>query len=161
MKKTSIHERTNDQAVSLSIRATTITARHLAGAMQAYLKHSRDPTAKKGYQSLRSLSQHGASLANVEVSGVNIGSFRKVARKYNIDFALQKDSLENPPRWLVFFKARDERAMTSAFEEFSKSVLPRAKAERPPLLERLAKFKEKAKAMLAPVRNRQKSGIEL
>jgi hypothetical protein len=38
-------------------------------------------------------------------------------RKYNVDFALKRDTTEMPPKWLVFFKAKDAAALTAAFEE--------------------------------------------
>ena len=129
--------------------------------MAAYHKKARTPTHKKGYQSMKSLTKQGASLANAEVTGDNIGSFKGIARKYNIDFALQKDLSETPPRWLVYFKSADGRALDSAFEEFAKLSLPKYKDKRPPLLETLEHFKEKAKTLLAPTRRREKNGLEL
>jgi hypothetical protein len=129
--------------------------------MQSYLRHARDPTSTKGYQSLKSLTKHGASLANLEVTGEDIGSFKKVARKYNIDFALHKDTSESPPRWLVFFKAADVRAIESAFDEYAKAIIPRDRVPKPPLMEQLEKFKALAQSILAPVRNRNRGGHEL
>ena len=123
--------------MSLSIRASELTGRKLAAAMAAYLKKAREPSHTKGYQSMRSLTKQGASLANAEITGDNIGSFKGIARRYNIDFALQKDVSETPPRWLVYFKAADGRALDSAFEEFARQALPRSKNSKPPLLETL------------------------
>ena len=110
---------------------------------------------------MKSLSRKGASLANIEISGDNIGSFKRVARKYNIDFALFKDTAETPPKWLVFFKSQDARALDSAFEEYAKSVLPRDRTAQPSLSEQLVKFKEMAKAAFSPTRNRNRGGHEL
>ncbi|MEI3288253.1 MAG: PcfB family protein [Eubacterium sp.] len=45
------------------------------------------------------------------------------AKKYGIDFALKKDTTENPPRYLVFFKGRDADVLTAAFKEFSAKKL--------------------------------------
>jgi len=129
--------------------------------MFSYLKHKTNPAYKKGFQSLKSLSKHGASLANVEITGENIGSFRQIARKYNIDFALYKDSSQFPPKWLVFFKSQDARAMDSAFEEYAKGILPRERTAKPPLLEQLEKFKAMAQSFLNPARNRSRGGHEL
>jgi len=120
-----------------------------------------DPKAKRGFQSLKSLSRHGASLANLEVSGENIGSFKQVARKHNIDFALYRDNSDRTPRWLVFFKSQDARSLDSAFEEYARAVLPRTKDAKPPLLAQLEKFKEMAKSMLNPAKNRNRGGHEL
>lgn len=53
------------------------------------------------------LMEQDVQLTNIEVTDQNIRSFDRVARKYNIDYALKKDKSNNPPRYLVFFKARD------------------------------------------------------
>ena len=49
----------------------------------------------------------------------NIKSFERTANKYGIDYALKKDTSEQPPRYLVFFKGRDVDVLTQAFKEFS------------------------------------------
>ena len=129
--------------------------------MAGYLKKTRDPARKKGFQSMRSLAKQGASLANAEITGDNIGSFKRIARKYNIDFALHKDTSETPPRWLVFFKSADGRAIDSAFEEFARRSLPEHKDQKQPLHEVLQHFKDTAKSLLAPSRRRERDGLEL
>ncbi|MCL2798641.1 MAG: PcfB family protein, partial [Firmicutes bacterium] len=113
------HEHINDKNVALSVRGAKVTARLLAQAMQAFLKKAREPTYKHGKQSLKSLTKQGASLADIEISGDNIGSFKKIARKYNIDYSLKLDKAANPPRCVVFFKAKDSKALESAFKEYS------------------------------------------
>ena len=63
----------------------------------------------------------------------NIKAFERTARKYGIDFALNKDSSEQPSRYLVFFKGRDVDVMTQAFKAFSARAVK--KQERPSLRE--------------------------
>ena len=113
-----------------------------------------------GEQSLKSLTKQGVSLSDIEISGDNIGSFKRIARKYNIDFALKKDSTKDPPNWVVFFKAQDSKAIESAFKEYSAIEL-KHKKEKVPMLQRLAKFKEIAKSLLPPSKNRNRGGHEL
>jgi len=155
-----LHEQVNEKAVALSIKATKLTARMLAKAMQAFLKKAREPTAKIGKQSVRSLSKSGASLTSLEVSGDDIGSFKRIARKYNVDFALKRDDSTSPPNWIVFFKAKDSKALESAFNEYSKVTL-KDKTRKTPILQRLAKFKELVKTMGAPAKNRNRGEREL
>ena len=154
------HEQINDKSVALSIRGAKMTGRFLAQAMRAFLKKAREPTIKHGHQSLKSLSKQGASLADIEISGDNIGSFKRIARKYNIDFALRKDSTKDPPNWVMFFKAKDSKAIESAFKEYSAIEL-KHKKEKVPFLQRLAKFKELAKSILPPAKNRNRGEREL
>jgi hypothetical protein len=106
------------------------------------------------------LTKQGASLSNIEISGDNIGSFSRIARMFNVDFALKRDNSETPPKWLVFFKAKDADALTAAFNVYSKIQL-QAKNIKPSLLGRLAKVKELLSQIAAPVRNRSKGGHEL
>ena len=154
------HEQINDKSVALSVRGAKMTGRLLAKAMQAFLKKAREPTYKHGKQSLKSLAKQGTSLADIEIDGSNIGSFKKIARKYNVDFALKKDDSKQPPNWVVFFKAKDSKALESAFKEYSRIEL-KVKKTKTPMLERLAKFKELAKSIVPPAKNRNKGEREL
>ena len=56
------------------------------------------------------------------------------------DYAVKKDRSCSPPKYLVFFKARDADALTSAFTEYTNREVK--KAQRPSVLEKLSKFKE-------------------
>ena len=60
-----------------------------------------------------------------------------------MDYAVKKDSSVSPPKWLVFFKARDADALTTAFTEFAAKTVKRE--QRPSVLQTLAKFKEMLK----------------
>lgn len=72
-----------------------------------------------GKQSLKKLMRQGSQLTNIEITDKNIKSFDRVARKYSIDYSLKKDSSTEPPRYLVFFKAKDVDVMTKAFQEYA------------------------------------------
>lgn len=151
-----MQEQVNEKTVALSIKGAKITGRMLAKAMQAFLKKARaSPKAKQGKQSIKSLTKQGASLSNIEISGDNIGSFKKTARKYNVDFALKRDDSSSPPRWMVFFKAKDADALTAAFNEYSKVAL-KHKVRKPSLLDTLNRFKALSKEQEAPVKNRER-----
>lgn len=154
-----MQEQINDKTVAISIKAAKISGRLLAQAMQAFLKKAREPTFKTGKQSLKSLSKHGASLSNIEITDNNIGDFKRIARKYNIDFALKRDNAESPPKWLVFFKAKDMDALTAAFKEYSKIKLK--VKEKPNFLDKIAFFKQKAKEAANPAKHRDRGDIEL
>ena len=155
-----MQEQVNEKTVALSVQGAKLTGRLLANAMKAFLNKARQPPkAKTGKQSVKSLTKQGASLSNIEITGDNIGSFKRVARKYNVAFSLQRDSSEVPPKWLVFFKAKDADALTAAFKEYSQNIL-KVKAK-PSFLAKLNKFKELAKSLAAPVKRREKGGHEL
>ena len=140
------HEQINDKSVALCIRGAKLTGRMLAQAMQSFLKKARNPSYKHGLQSLKSLAKHGSSLADIDISGDNIGTFKRTARKYNVDFALKRDDLATPPKWVVFFKAKDDVALRSAFNEYAKITL-KQKARKASMLAKLTKFKAIAKSV--------------
>jgi len=155
-----LQEQVNDKTVAISVKAMKLTGRLLAKAMRAFLKKAHEPKFKHGKQSVKSLTKQGASLTNIEIGGDNIGSFSRIARKYNVDFSLKRDSTESPPKWIVFFKAKDTDALTAAFNEYGKIQL-KHKDQKPSMLARLEKAKEAAKQVAAPVKNRTKGGHEL
>ena len=140
------HEQINDRSVALSVRCTKLTARTLAKALQALYRKMKKPHIKHGKQSLKSLTKDGASIADVPISGDNIGTFKKTARKYNIDFALKRDDSVSPPNWIVFFKAKDDRALQSAFKEFTAITLKKTN-NKGSMLEKLNKAKELVKSI--------------
>jgi len=161
-----MQEVVEEKTVALTMKGTKITGRMLAQAMRAFLRMARKTKgkpakqAKQGMQSLKSLRKEGASLSNIEISDMNIGSFKKTARKFNVDFALKCDKSIAPPKWLVFFKAKDADALTAAFNEYSSKIL-KTKTRKPSILKKLGKFMELAKKLATPVKSRSKGGHEL
>ena len=89
-----------------------------------------DDGLKHGKLKMKDLMSQNAGVSNIEITKDNIGSFERVARKYHIDFALKKDRTADPPRYLVFFKARDADAMTAAFKEYSQKEMRRMEREK-------------------------------
>ena len=82
-------------------------------------------------------------MTSIEITDKNIKSFERVAKKYGVDFAVQKDKSITPPKYIVFFKGRDADAITAAFTEFTSKTMK--KAERPSVLIQLKKFTELVK----------------
>jgi hypothetical protein len=159
-----MQEQINEKYVALYVKAGKMTGRVLAQAMQKFLKKAREPTKPKhGKQSVKSLTKQGASLSSVKITGDNIGDFKKTARKYNIDFALKRDDSETPPKWLVFFKAKDSDALTMAFNEFSKKtdVLKRENPDEPTLMSELENAKDLVGQIATPIKTRQQGEREI
>ena len=141
----------NSKVVALSIRTGVQTARITTKVLQAAIRKymqdhkQREPTLVHGKQTVGKLMEQNSQLTNIEVTDQNIKSFERVAKKYNIDFALKKDKSIDPPRYLVFFKARDAEVMDAAFNEYSSKV--NAHAKRPSIRKLLSQNIEKAKHM--------------
>lgn len=82
-----------------------------------------------GKKSLNSMIAAGSKLSNIEIADGNIRSFERVARKYGISYSLKKDKSQTPPRYLVFFRAKDKKVIEAAFREYTgKYLKPERKA---------------------------------
>lgn len=142
---TTIQEDLEYRSIALSIKAAKITERILAKAMVAVIRKTKQAknTPVVGKQSIKELAK-GGTLSNIEITDKNIKNFDPVARKYGINYALQKDSSSEPPRWLVFFRAKDIDAITAAFNEYYKSAVKRDK-DKPSVKETIKESRDTAK----------------
>ena len=137
-----MEEEVNQKVVSLSVRTGKLTANVLAKAMKMFLDGQKRKSYEitHGKQSLKELMSQNAGATNIEVDESNIKSFDRVARKYHIDYAVKKDKTLDPPKYFVFFKSRDQDAMTMAFKEFIASN--NRKKDRPSFRQVLKKYKD-------------------
>lgn len=108
-------------------------------------------TVNHGKQSLKKLAGNGVQLSNIEVTDGNIKSFAKCARKYNVDYSIKKDKSVSPPRYFVFFRAKDVDTLTAAFKEYTGRTLNKAK--KPSVRQKLQLAKER----VAKHREREKT----
>ena len=76
----------------------------------------------------------------------------RVVARYNIDYAIQKDKTQDPPKYIVFFKGRDADVISKAFKDFCD--LNEKKRSRVSLIEKLKKLK--AARIEKPQRERRK-----
>ena len=158
-----MQEQVNEKTIALYIKTGKLTADTLQKAMKSLLNQMKKQKDKQphGKQTLKQLMKQNTGVSNIEITEDNIKAFESTAKKYGIDFALKKDTTENPPRYLVFFKGRDADVLTAAFKEFSAKKLTQDK--KPSIRKLLSDFKEKAAAMnaqRAKVKNKD-GGIEL
>lgn len=138
-----MQDEVNEKIVSLCIRCGKVTANLLKAAMKKALvkmeqekqklkgqkqpKQDKEDKTYKGKQSMDKLMKQNVQLSNIEITDGNIKSFERVAKKYSIDFSLKKDVNADPPRYYVFFKARDADVMTAAFKEYTGQSLNKDK----------------------------------
>ena len=138
-----MQDEVNEKTVSLCIRCGKVTANLLKAAMKKALvkmeqekqklkgqkqpKQDKEDKTYKGKQSMDKLMKQNVQLSNIEITDGNIKSFERVAKKYSIDFSLKKDVNADPPRYYVFFKARDADVMTAAFKEYAGQSLNKDK----------------------------------
>lgn len=123
-----MQDEVNTKVVAIAIKGGRITAEVLKKALAKFIeeiekaeKQASQPKTYRGKQSIKHLVEQNAAISNIEVTDGNIKSFERTANKYGIDYALKKDTSEQPPRYLVFFKGRDVDVMTQAFPSTSDS----------------------------------------
>ena len=157
-----MQEEIENRTVNLAISTTKLTARgiiRLAAKGLAYIKRkSREAALKNekpdGRQTIQQLIGQNQGVTNIDISQTDLKGFEKYARKYGVDYAITKDKSVFPPKYLVFFKARDADAMTAAFNAYSAEVL--AKSKRPSALSKLHKLIDAVKSIPTKVTSRDK-----
>ena len=160
-----MQEEVENRTLTLVVSGTKFTGRLLKAAISKYMAHrkekklqkqrSRDaPVTPHGKQTVKQIIGQNQGISNIEITDPSIKEFEKIARKYGVDYAITKDQNVMPPKYTVFFKAKDADALTSAFEEFTNRKLKTK--EKPSALEQLNKLKELVAAIL-PDKVRHKS----
>lgn len=166
-----VQDEVNEKTISLCINGGKISARILKDAMVKVLlkleqdqrkgsqyttdrKQGRDSAISHGKQSMEKLMKQNCQLSNIEITDGNIKSFERCAKKYNIDFSLKKDTSISPPRYFVFFKAKDVDVMTAAFKEYTGKTLEKDK--RPSVRRKLSLAKERVAKHREREKTRQK-----
>lgn len=149
-----MQEEVENRTLTLIVSGTKFTGRLFKAAISKYMAHRREkklnkqrgrdsPVTPKGKQTVKQLIGQNQGVSNIEINDPSIRDFERIARKYGVDYAVKKDRSTSPPKYLIFFKARDTDALTAAFTEYTdKKVKKAEKTERPSVLAKLAQFKE-------------------
>ena len=175
-----MQEEVNQKVISLSIQGVKITASVLKAALRKFLEmdnrrkqkatqvkmaektgraqeKGREKKKPHGKQTIKQLNAQGVQLSNLKITDENIKSFDRVARKYGIDYSLKKDVGADPPKYLVFFKAKDVDVMTAAFREYAGVELKKKQVKKPSVRKKLQKSVERKAKHRQRVKQRQKS----
>lgn len=113
------------RAVTLAMNVSKMTGRTFRNALVKLLhflknKHQQHKQVKPcGKQSVKKLIGQNQGVSRVDLShDDDVKQFEHVARKYGVDYAITKVKGEKP-RYLIFFKTRDNDALTAALEEYT------------------------------------------
>ena len=156
-----MQEEVENRTVNLAISTTRLTFRTLISAGRAYMNHrarvksekQRQQTEKpEGKQTIKELIGQNQGVSSIPIANTDIRDFEPIARKYGIDYAITKDKSVTPPKYLVFFKARDADAMTAAFDEYSNKKL--RVQDRPSVMKQLQKLKVLVASMPSKVKEK-------
>ncbi|MCD8367815.1 MAG: PcfB family protein [Clostridiales bacterium] len=144
-----MQEEIENRTINLAISTTKLTGRALMSAFRKFMQHRSNVKAKKaalanekpvGEQTIDQLIGQNQGATNIEIEKTDVKGFKKILDKYGVDYAITKDPSQEPPRYLVFFKARDGDALTAAFKEYNATLVQEKKT--PSVLKQLSKFKE-------------------
>ena len=155
-----MQEEVENRTVNLAISTTKLTARVLVRAALKGLAALKNKAAASknekptGKQTIEELVGQNQGVTNIDIAKTDLRGFEKYARKYGVDYAITKDKSVVPPKYLVFFKARDADAMTAAFNAYSAEIL--TKNKRPSVLKTLHKLIDAVKDIPAKVVSRDK-----
>ena len=159
-----MQEEVENRTVNLAISTTRLSGRTIISAFRLWKSHYNNVKAKKaaeqaqedttphGKQSIQELIGQNQGVSSIDIQNTNIRDFEKIANKYGVDYAITRDKTVTPPKYMVFFKARDADALTAAFAEYSNQRL-KAK-DKPSVLKQLGKLKELVASIPSKVRNK-------
>lgn len=149
-----MEEEVSKKTVNLAWQTTKLSVRGIYKYVKAYLEQLEKDKVKrkaakntpiKGKQTVKQLIGQGQGVSSMEIGDSGIRDFKRIANKYGVDFAITKDKTVDPPKYTVFFKAKDADAITSVLKEYAAKQTKRKKSmekDRPSILQKLKKFKE-------------------
>lgn len=159
-----MQEEVENRTVNLAISTTKLTGRTILNAYRLWKSHhnaakaknaaemAKEDTTPHGKQTIQELIGQNQGVSSIDIQNTNIRDFAKIANKYGVDYAITRDKSVTPPKYMVFFKARDADALTAAFAEYSNQRL-KAK-DKPSVLKQLNKLKELVASIPSKVRNK-------
>ena len=165
-----MQEEVENRTVNLAVSTTKLTARVLARAFRFYIAHRSHKRAQKkmtnqskeGKQTVEDLMKSGVSTDKIELPEGSAKDFCRLAKKMGVDYAIRKDKTKDPPRYIVFFKAKDTEVLDQVVKEYVNKT--KEKQDRASVKEQLKAEKAAAKAEKAKkktkVKKRRKERVE-
>ena len=144
-----MQEEVENRTLTLAVNGTKFTGRMLKAAIGKYMAHRKEvkhqknrdgPVVHHGKQTVKQLVGQGQGVDSIELTDPSTREFDRIARKYGVDYAIKRDRTSDPPKFLIFFKGRDNDAISAAFQEYAGKKV--RKASRPSVLQKLAVFKD-------------------
>ena len=157
-----MQEEIENRSINLAITTTRLTGHTIVAGIKTYLNHRAKVKSQKlaktaegphGKMTVKELIGKEQGVSSIPLDDSRIRDFERVARKYGVDFAVTKDKTQVPPKYTIFFKAKDADALTAIVEDYTKKQL--RQKERPSLLKQLTKLKAIVAALPNKVRNKE------
>ena len=102
-----MQEDIENRTINFAISTTKLTGRTILAAARKFLQWRAQKSHAKpvGKQSVKQLLRQDQGATNIEIEKTGIRDFKRILDKYGVDYAVTKNH-DDPPRYLVFFKAR-------------------------------------------------------
>ena len=168
-----MQEEIENRTVNLVITTSKLTVRTLMDGIRRFINQSgvqtrvsRERIAKAevrarqkaegphGKQTVKQLIRHGNGLKRIPVQGERLKEFERVLKRYGVDFAIMKEAQPESPRFLVFFKAKDEEVLSSVLADCTRRQMEHDDPNRISVMKLLEAMKEKVAAI--PRKDRMK-----
>ena len=152
-----MEEEVNQRVATMIVSTSKMSAGVLARAMQKFLanehqainrhaiERQNEKAQEHGKIKFKDLMAQNTGTEDLPIKKYNIHTFDKVAKKYNIDYAIKKDSSGDIPKYFIFFKSRDRASMTLAFKEFMKKN--EEERLKKPMKQKIREYEELRKAV--------------
>ena len=133
-----MQEEVEQRTVTLAVSAAKFSGRTLKDAISRFMQHksaqrrSKEPAVKTGRVTMRQLQKQYGELRSVHIDDNNTRQFERIARKYHVQYKVFRCE---KGKYQIFFKAPNDEAMQTAFQEYATKKLE--KAERPSVLQQL------------------------
>lgn len=106
-----------ESTISFAVQSLRVTSELLKEMCRTFL----ESPPKHGKVQYGDIAKTG-KLESIEITENNIGDFLQTARKYDIDYALKRDSSTSPPTYHVFFTTGHSENFRKAFAEYAGSM---------------------------------------
>ena len=146
-----MQEDLENKTVTIAVSGAKMSGRVLKTAIQKLLEYRKHPSQAKGVirhgkQTVKQLIGQDQGVSTIELNDPDIKRFERIARKYGVDYAIKKvKEPDGKPKYVIFFKARDADALTSALTEFANQKHVRSK--KPSVLRLMKSLKAKLMTM--------------
>lgn len=109
---------TSRKTISFLVQAVQVTSDLLKGVLNDFINNKTVSTGKIKYGKLASQGK----LDSIEIKDNNIKDFMSTAQKYDIDYALKRDSSTEPPTYHIFFTSNSSEIFKKAFQEYATDI---------------------------------------
>lgn len=129
-----MQEEVDSKTIALVINSAKLTGRLFIAAIRKFLEHQSAKKQQKadiiphGKQTVKQLIGQNQGVTSIESNDPDIKVFDRVARKYGVDYAVKKvRDDDGKAKYIIFFKGRDNDAVTSAFKEYTAKSMEKEK----------------------------------